>query len=294
MKCAIGLDIGGTKIEGALVSEKGKIIDIYRIPTQARKGRKQVLKNIVSVISELKRRNKQKTTGIGAGIPGFADKSGKIVNMPNVPLLGFNLRDFLKKRFRCLVSVENDANCFALGEYTFGAGKKASMLLGLIVGTGIGCGIVADGRIVSGCEGGAGEIGHILRDTGAKKLMIGRNDFEAFCSGPNISKRFVRADGKKQDSHPAKIFASKTKIAKKIVSEEYRYLGMLLGSVVNMLNPDRIVLGGGVSKAISPPKLKPEIARFSIPFSAKRVKIVKSRLGERAAVLGAAALVFRH
>ncbi|MBW2996736.1 ROK family protein [Candidatus Woesearchaeota archaeon] len=292
MRYAIGLDIGGTKIEGALVSEKGKITKRYRISTESKKGRAKVLKNIVEVITQLSK--KRKIHGIGVGIPGFADRKGKIVNMPNVPLKGFNLKDFLKKKFKRPVFIDNDANCFALGEYMFGAGKGSSALIGLIIGTGIGSGIVVDGKVISGCEGGAGEIGHILLDNSAKKLIIGKNDFEAFCSGPNISKRFMKAGGSKKDSHAASIARSKDRTAKKTMADEYRYLGIMLGNLVNTLNPDRIVLGGGVSKALYPKKLKQEIAKFSIPFSAKRVSIVKSRLSEDAAILGAAALTFNQ
>lgn len=292
MRYAIAIDFGGTNVRGAVIDEKGKIIKRYRHPTESRKGKAKVLKNINEVITQL---NKNKRiSGIGVGIPGFADRKGKIVNMPNVPLKGFNLKNFLKGKFKRPVFIENDANCFALGEYMFGAGKGSSALIGLIVGTGIGAGIVVDGKIISGCEGGAGEIGHILLENSAKKLIVGKNDFEAHCSGPNISKRFMKAGGSKRDSHPADIIRSTGSIARKTMADEYRYLGILLGGLVNTLNPDRIVLGGGVSKVISPKKLKQEIAKFSIPFSRKRVSVVKSGLSEETAILGAAALVFNQ
>ncbi|NQU78469.1 ROK family protein [Candidatus Woesearchaeota archaeon] len=291
---AIGLDIGGTKIEGALVSERGRIIDRLRIPTEAKKGRAHVLNNILDIIKELKERNKRtKISGIGIGFPGFSDKEGRIVNSPNIPLLGFNLKKFMKDRLKTRIFIGNDANCFAFGEYCFGAGKGSSVMLGLIVGTGIGSGIIVDGKVFPGCGGGAGEVGHMQHDMYAKQLVLGKNDFESICSGPNISINFVKAGGKKEDSSPAAIFSSRSRIAKKAVAEEYRNLGILLGNTVSILNPDRIVLGGGVSNVLSPAKVKKEISKFSIPFSASNVKVIKAKLGDDAGVIGAASLVFK-
>ncbi|MBW2968298.1 ROK family protein [Candidatus Woesearchaeota archaeon] len=294
MRHAIGVDLTSTRIETCLMSDKGRIIDSIRILTEADKGKTRVLDNICSSINIIRDRNRVDIEGIGIGIPGFCNKDGKIVLMPHVPLVNFNLRRFLNKRYSCPVLMDNNANCFALGEYIFGVGKKARVMLGVIVSTGIGCGIVVDGRIFSGSGGGAGEIGHNVFDLSVDKLQVGGNDFEAFCSGPSMVQRYSHAGGKESPHHPNKLFAIKDKASKDVIEAEYKHLGVLLGSMVNVLNPDIIVIGGSLSKALNPRRLKKQIDRFAIPFSAKQVKVVCSQTEDIAGMVGAAALVFNQ
>lgn len=291
MEYAIALDVGGTKITTCLVDEKGKIIDGERRLTDAGEGKRKVISNIETEIrGMMDRHDDVKVRGIGIGMPGFIDSDGKVVFMPNVPLKGFNIVKHLSKKFGCEVAVENDANCFALGEYHFG-GHRSKVLLGLIVGTGVGCGIVSDGKLISGCSGGAGEIGHNLLDNSADLLEVKSNDFESVCSGPNLCRRYAEAGGK--ETTPKHVFDAGDAAAKKVIDEEYACLGKLLGSMVNTLNPDMIVLGGSVSKSLDPSRLRKEIVKYSIPFSAKLVKVKQTRLDDIAGVLGAAALVFK-
>lgn len=292
MEYAIALDVGGSKITTCLVDEKGKILDGERRLTGTHEGKKKVLYNITSEIKNMLSKHKNiKIKGIGIGMPGFINNKGSIVFMPNVPLVGFNIVKHIQKKFKCPVAVENDANCFALGEYSFGK-HKSDVLLGLIVGTGVGCGIVSNGMLISGCRGGAGEIGHNLLDNSAKQLIVTKNDFESVCSGPNISRRYAKASG--TNITPKQVFTTKNSTARKEIDSEYVCLGKLLGSMVNTLNPDTIVLGGSVSKSLNPSRLKKEIAKFSIPFSAKLVKVKQSKLDDIAGVLGAAALIFNQ
>lgn len=290
MEYAIGIEIGGTKISACLVNDNGVVLEGKRTLTDADEGKAKVLSNMTKCIDELMQ-NKVKISGIGIGIAGFADQKGKIVFMPNVPLDGLNIGDYVKKKYKIPVYVENDASAFALGEYCFG-GYDSKMLLGIIVGTGIGAGIVYDGKIIRGCMGCAGEIGHILLDNNAKQLEVKKNDFESACSGPNIEKKYVEATGKRLNGKG--VFSSADSAAKKIVAEEHEILGRLLGSMVNTFNPDTIVLGGGVSKSLDPKLLKKNINRFAIPFSAKLVTVRHTKLDELGGVLGAAALVFRN
>jgi glucokinase len=292
MEYAISIDLGGTKIATCLVNETGKIVYGTRVLTCSKLGRKKVLENLTGSIRKVMDKYKDyNIKGIGIGIPGFVDNKGNIVFMPNVPLVGVNIADYLKKMFSCPVYVENDANCFAFGEYHFGK-HKANLLLGIIVGTGIGCGIVYNGRVISGARGGAGEIGHIMLDNTAKKLLVSRNDFESYCSGPNIERRYVESGGKQKICK--KIFMSNSPLAKKTVNDEYEYLGKLLGNVVNTLNPDTVIFGGGVSHALDTKRMENEIKKYCIPFTASTMKVKDSRLDDLASVLGAAALVFKH
>lgn len=290
MEYTIALDVGGSKMTTCLVDEKGNIIDGERRLTGANEGQRKVLFNLTSEIGKMIEKHKDiSVKGIGIGMPGFIDRNGKVVFMPNVPLVGLNIVKHLKKRFKCPVAVENDANCFALGEYSFGR-HKSNVMLGIIVGTGVGCGIVSNGKLVSGCRGGAGEIGHNLLENSADKLVVKRNDYESVCSGPNISRRYAEAAGR--DMTPKHVFESKDPAARKVIDEEYTCLGKLMGSMVNTLNPDTIVLGGSVSKSIRASRLRKEIVKYAIPFSAKLVKVKQSRLDDLAGVLGAAALIF--
>jgi predicted NBD/HSP70 family sugar kinase len=291
MEYVISVDLGGTKITTCLVNKKGKVLEGSRTLTDAGHGRAKVLLNLTGAISAIIKKRKLKISGIGIGVPGFVDRHGKIVFMPNVPLVGFNLKKYLSKKFSCRVAVENDANCFALGEYFFGK-HRSRMLLGVIVGTGVGSGIVYDGKLVSGCQGGAGEIGHILLGSSKDILHVGKNDFESCCSGPNISRRYNEAGG--GNKLPKQVFASSDSIARKVIADEYDSLGRLLGSMVNALNPDTIVLGGSVSKSIDPAKVKAAIMKYAIPFSAGLVKVRCTRLDDVAAVLGSAALIMRQ
>jgi glucokinase len=290
VRYAIAVDLGGTKIAAAIVNENGEVMKQRNILTQANLGKKTVMDNMVSVISDLmSSKTDTEITGIGVGIPGFADAEGKVLFMPNVPLVGVNMRTVLEKRFKLPVCIENDSNCFAMGEYFFG-GHKSKVLLGVIVGTGIGSGIVSEGHLIRGSQGGAGELGHILFDNSQKKTVIGKNDFEAVCSGPNLAEKYFKMTGTR--IHPKRIFVIDDSSAKNVIDEEYDHLGKLLAVAVDMLNPDTIVMGGGVSRSLSSARLKKAVEQYAIPFSAKHVKIACSELGEKAGLLGAAALVF--
>jgi len=289
MEYMVGVDIGGTKIAVCIIDNKGRILEGKRVLTDASKGCRKVISNLTECIRSVLEKHKDLTIkGIGVGIPGYVDRNGKVIFMPNVPLLGFNIEKHLKKRFKCPVFVDNDANCFALGEYIFGK-HQSKVLLGLIVGTGVGSGMVSDGRLISGFRGCAGEVGHLLFNNSADKLIVGKNDFESICSGPNISRRYYEAAG--VNMLPKKIFISDDPKAKAVIDEEYSSLGKLLGITINILNPDTIVLGGGVCKSISPDRLKKEVEKYAIRVIVNQVKIKHTKQDELAGVLGAAALV---
>lgn len=297
---AAAIDLGGTKIEGAIVDEKGEIHSRKRIATQAEKGKKQVLKNIFSVINFLKENFKQEIKGVGIATPGFVDKTGKIIfgGAALKCLAGVNLKKELKKKFDLPVFIENDANCFALAEAVYGSGKTHKVVLGIIWGTGIGLGIVIDRKVYSGAFGAAGEFGHIClepRMTKGPKCGCGQHAcLENLASGKNISRIYRQKGGKIKNADPQQIYESKEVIAQKVISDALHYLGLGLCHLVNILNPDVIVLGGGVSKFPSPvyKKLEKEIKKYALPILTKKLKIVRHEISDAAGVLGAAALVF--
>ena len=172
MDYAIGIDVGGTKIEGAIVDNNGKIYSSKRIPTQSDKGSNQIIRNIIDVVNSLMNNSNMNIKGIGVSLPGFVDDSGKIVfgGGTLTSMKGVNLKNKLEKKLNLPVFIENDANCFALAEAVYGAGKKSKVVLGIIWGTGIGGGIVINKRVYSGSYGGAGEFGHIVIDPTINKI----------------------------------------------------------------------------------------------------------------------------
>jgi predicted NBD/HSP70 family sugar kinase len=304
MPYIIGLDIGGTKIEGILVNSASvtKVIKSVRLPTSASKGKSAVLKNIVSVIEQLFSYGKKsikgfKLKGIGIGIAGFL-KEGRMELAPNISCLEHtNFRQELqlllaKKGIRANIFIENDSVCFTLAEWKFGAARGCKNLIGLIVGTGVGGGLICSGRLCIGRDGAAGHIGHMFISPGQKCGCGMDGHFEAWCSGKHMTRRYVDAGGKISSPDPAKIFNSNEAIARQIMAETYEKFGQALGSLINVFNPEVIVMGGGLSNL--PKKFYTEIMAtansYAYPALISGVKLKKNSLGDSAGVFGAAEL----
>ncbi|MFH1506086.1 MAG: ROK family protein [archaeon] len=292
MKYAIGIDLGGTKIEGILMDEKGRVLNRYRTSTQAHKPLKVIVGNIMNVVKHLKERP---IKGVGIGIPGFILPNGKLACANNVPGLdNQRIKKVLEKSLRTKVFIENDANCFALAEHKFGAGKGTKNMIGMIIGTGIGSGLILDGKIYRGSIGAAGEIGYQILDPNGPHYSTLKGDFESWCSGPNIVKRYKKAGGKSDFHSPGEVFKSKERKAKKVMEETYDYLGRGIGNLINTLNPELIVLGGGVSNIPFYKEVNKAAKKYTNPSLQRYVKIVKNKLGDSAGVIGAAAFVFQN
>lgn len=296
----IGIDFGGTKIEGSVVNSKGKISLTKRIPTPScNKGKEQIIKGIISVINYLKKESNKKIKGIGISLPGFVDGYGKIVfgGGTLTCLVRTNLKKEIEKKVRLPVYIENDANCFALAEATYGAGRKQKVVVGVIWGTGIGGGLVVDKQIYSGAFGGASEFGHMVIDPEVKKgpkCGCGqRACLEMLSSGKNISRLYKQRGGKIKNANPRQIYDSKEAVSKKIINDAIHYLGIGLATLVNVFNPDVIVLGGGVSNLPLPvyTRIKKEVKRYALPILTKSLKIRKHSISDSSGILGAAALV---
>ncbi len=308
----IGLDIGGTKIEGILAraaagSSLPKVIKKIRLPTEAAAGRNRVLHNIVAAITSLYDYGKQNVSGfrlrgIGIGTAGFL-KNSRMEMVPNIPCLkGVRLRDILsrqllQRKINAPLYIENDSICFALAEFMFGAAKGCKDVIGVIVGTGIGGGLILDGKIYRGRDGGAGHIGHTTVDPNGPMCGCGqKGHFESWCSGKYITKRYVAAGGKIKNPDPRKIFHSKEAVAGKIMSETYDKFGIAFANLINIFNPEIIVLGGGVSNLPQQfyRKINAAAKKYAYPAFSANVKIVKNRLGDSAGVFGAAALALKN
>jgi glucokinase len=280
MEQVLGIDIGGTTIKAGLVSSSGKIISKLNIPTGT--GFDNILKNICSVINHFNK----KYNAIGIGIPGVVDK-GVVKYSPNLPFKNFYIKKILEKKFNKPVFVDNDANCFVLGEALYGAGKGNYCVVGLTLGTGIGGGIVINKKIFHG-KGGASEPGHITINFNGPLSRCGNKG----CLETYVSKRGIIKESKNIDPRELFILARKgNKKAVKIWNKIGFYLGLGITNIANVLDPNIVVIGGNIANAwlFFSPSMKETIKKHAF---IKGTKVVKSKLGENAAILGAASLCF--
>lgn len=285
----IGIDIGGTKLSTAIANNKGEILHNEVIPTNAHRGKKYTIERIIgSINSVIKNSNKSindiKCIGIGAPGPVVHDK-GLVISPPNLP--GWKrvpLRDIISKHFNKKTFLENDANCAALAELKFGAGKNSNNFVYVTISTGIGGGIIIDKKLYLGSSGSAGEIGHTVIDINGPKCPCGKiGHLEGIAAGPAITKKYGMS--------PEKInsLASRgDKKAQKIIIEIGQNIGIGFTNLVNILNPEAIIVGGGISnfgksffKSINETVKKEALAK---------VKIIPAKLKKDVGILGAIAL----
>lgn len=302
----IGVDLGGTNIKAGVIDDEGKIVSNLMIPTEASFGWERVISNIKKVISNLLKNNS--VYAIGVGVPGPVDfENGIIKEMPAIPgAKNVNISKELKEEFGRPVFVDNDANNFALGEVVFGVAKGKKYVIGITLGTGIGGGIIIDGKIYRGAKNYAGEIGHITIVPNGVQCNCGKfGCWEAYGSATALiknalsyKKRNIETKLKEypDDKIEAKIVFDLAKendeFCSRLVQDMFFYLGIGVASLVNVFNPEMVVLGGGVSLAgnflLDPVK---KIAFENImPPLREGLEIVLSKSGNSAGMLGAAGL----
>ena len=233
----IGIDIGGTKIEG-IVWSGGRILNSKKITTP--RNRPRFLKAVEELIRDLK--GSQKIHGIGLSCAGaIEERTGKIIRSPNMPYLnGLNLPRLLSKRFHVPTKIQNDTTCFLLGVLTFGGAKGRKNVVALTLGTGVGGAVLIDGRILTGSHVSAAELGHMVikGNSGSKGLTV-----EDLCSSHFFRK--FGLGGALEVQHKAE---RGNKKAKEIYRRLGRNLGMALANFVNIFDPELIILGGGISR----------------------------------------------
>lgn len=298
---SVAIDLGGTAIKSGLVDARGKILARRERPTRRTASAREILADIAGEIAPLlatARSLKRGVTGIGLGTPGLADGDGRIVGgCPNIPgWKGADAGVWLRRRFRLPIAVGNDANLAALGEQMFGAAKGARSCVLLTLGTGIGGGIVIDGRLFTGGMGLGTEVGHIVIDRNGPRCPCGgRGCLELYSSATGI----LKAYGEKRNvTDVREVFSrahSGDRHARTVIEKALGTLGLAMAGLINTFNPDVFLLGGGMSRI---PGVIAAARRTALAHAVdackKDVKILPARLGNDAGVIGAAAWVSRQ
>ena len=286
----IGIDLGGTKIEGILTDENYETIERKRIPTNKELGYDSILTSIKNLIDDLSQKSNDEFS-IGICTPGtLSFDSGLLKNSNTQCLTGKPIKTDLENILNRKISIENDANCFALAETKLGAAKNANTVFGVIMGTGVGGGIMIDGKIHHGRTGIAGEWGHHCLHNNGNLCYCGKKGcVEAYISGPALEKHWEQLSGLKE-SLPEIVMNkdhSNFESWKKSFLENF---AIALANVVDILDPDIIVLGGGVSN-IDFLYDEGKNAVYEKVFSDKfDTPILRNQLGDSAGVFGACML----
>lgn len=314
---AIGVDVGGTKVAAALVDPTGAILFQTRNPMvatgSAESGLGAVVSAIEGIFAKASSAQEKSIHGIGICAPGPLDPAtGVVLNPPNLPCWrDFPLAAKVAQRFGAPVRVDNDANAAGLGETLWGAGRGYNNVFYFTVGTGIGTAILLNGHIFRGRTGAAGEGGHLSIDYKGPLCACGkRGCIEAFASGPAIARRArakVEAGGSSslRDMAGGKIElissemvgqanAAGDPLASGILQETVELLSLWLGNIVDLLEPDVMIMGGGVASMLKPflGEMKDRLARCCVNSRSGEIPLVPARYGEDAGVVGGAALCF--
>ncbi|MUK87127.1 ROK family glucokinase [Ornithinibacillus sp. L9] len=309
----IGVDIGGTTIKLGFIDLDGKIIDKWEIPTNTSSQGATIVQDLWdSIQDQLSKSNitKANIKGIGVGAPGFIDgKNGIVHEAVNIGWKDFNLASDLTALSDLPVFVENDANIAVLGENWKGAGNQAKNVIAITLGTGVGGGIIANGMILNGENGTAGEIGHITVERDGYTCNCGRKGcLETVTSATGIVRQGMKAIEKEPTSLLNKTYQEKGAITSKdifdlanqgdqvcinIVERTTDILGFAIANMATIINPSKVLVGGGVSKAGNQliAGINDAFVKYALPRISEACEIKIAQLGNDAGIIGAAYLV---
>lgn len=289
----IAFDIGGTNIEFGIVDED-KILKHGETSAKEINNKKnfiQILKNIIIAAS-----NEMQVEGISIGIAGLVNSdNGEVLFSPNLPFLnGLNLKEHLSDLAK--VYIDNDANVYALGEWWFGAGERKDNVVVVTLGTGVGGGIIANGKLLRGANYYAGEVGHLIVNFGGQLCRCGqRGCWESYVGGdyfPVFSTYFLRKMGQESKNLTIKDLFVKAvngdKISLSLFNEYGRYLAYGLVNIIHLLDPNIIVFGGGIANSFDFFKdaMMEELRKRVMGFESRNIEIRKGLLGKHAGILG--------
>lgn len=305
---AVGIDLGGTKLRGGLLSQDGQLASRLEVQTEVRKGPPGVLANLRDIISRiLDSTDRSRVAGIGIAAAGqIHPRTHAVVYAPNLDWRNVPLRDEIASAFGLPTCVENDVRAAAWGEYRFGVGRGMRSLIAVFIGTGVGSGAVVDGSLLRGAGNAAGEIGHTQVVPEGLPCGCGqRGCLEAYASGSGFIRRVQAAldagtptalaaetghdAARVTAALVARAAESGDAFAREIWGEAEMYLGMALANYVTLVNPELLVLGGGIMTTV--PRLVDAVAqrvRRLTTVMARDLRVVPAGLGDSAGIFGAA------
>lgn len=312
----IGVDIGATKILALVLNRSFKIVGQCRKRIRTNKSSERAEDRVVKVIRQALSHSKvDAIAGIGVGSPGPLDpETGVIIDTPNLAWKNFPLGPMLSKTFKAPVTVDNDVNMGTYGEWQFGSLRKCKNVLGLFPGTGIGGGLIIDGKLYRGFTGAAGEVGHITVEVGGPYCGCGkRGCLEALASRTAIAQQIAALAARGDAPYIySRCGADITKIRSGVIVRSIRngegmvegvvrkaayYVGVTTGNLINVLSPEAVILGGGLVEAMTDiylEEVKRAVKEHAMPFLRKRVKILPAALGDNAVALGAGVFIVEH
>lgn len=307
-KYAFGVDIGGTTVKLGLFDKDGNVLEKWEIPTRKEEKGTYILSDVAASVKEVmekKNISKEEVVGVGVGVPGPVDEEGTIHKAVNLGWDVFNIPQVLESYLGLPVKAGNDANVAAYGEMWQGGGKGCSNLVAVTLGTGVGGGIIINGRIVTGATGAGGEIGHIhIEDQETDVCGCGNKGcLEQYASATGIvrlANRRLQKDNAPSILRAGEVSAKtvfdavkeKDAVAIEIAQQFGEYLGKGLAAVAGVVNPEVFVIGGGVSKAgeVLFDYINPAYDKYAF-HGCKNAKMALATLGNDAGIFGAAALV---
>ncbi|MBQ3847991.1 MAG: ROK family glucokinase [Clostridia bacterium] len=317
MSCSknrIGIDLGGTNIAAGILTPEGNLMGKRSIRTDVRSSGEKITEDMVSLcftIMEAQGLKEEDIAAIGIGCPGFSDpQRGVLLKTVNLPFKNTNIREIFARKTSIPVYLGNDANAAALGEFTYGGAKGYSSSITITLGTGVGGGIIIDGKILAGFNFAGAELGHMVIKAGGRQCSCGRKGcLEAYASANALAKAAVRAyrahpdsalgklcggDESKIDSKMAFDAAKKgDPVAKKVIDEYIEYLGEGIVNFINIFQPQIVLIGGGVSKQgeyLLAPLRKFVDERNYCKGVCESSRIERTLLGNDAGIIGAAIL----
>jgi glucokinase len=312
----IGVDIGGTNtVVAAVPFEGGEAVFVQTLPTEPEKGWEAVVARVAAMVSETVRRLEQERgvarrdiAGVGIGSPGPLNRAnGVVVTTPNLGWKNLPLRDLVSEAVGFEATLDNDANCATFGEWWLGAGRPYRNLVGITLGTGIGGGLIMNGELVHGASDAAGEIGHTTIDFSGRKCKCGNYGcLEAYCSGPNIAARAREGieagaesllvklvEGDLERITAATVYEAAVlddAYANEVMAETAKFLATGIANIINILNPEAVVIAGGVTRAgehlFTP--LRAEVRRRAFRTATDACVILPAALPDTAGAIGAA------
>ena len=311
----VGVDIGGTNLKAGLVDENGVLLATQKMKVASIADDDGLAWTVASLVQELAHTvnlSVSDVASVGVGVPGTVEiRSGSINYTCNLPLRNVPLRKLFHRYLSIPLYIENDANCAALAEFLVGAGRDSKRFVTITLGTGVGAGIVHNGKIYHGANGMAGEVGHMVIQRGGLPCPCGRHGcWEQYASATALKRMTAAALAAHPHSILAQVVAENEgrvsgqsafiaarrgdPVGQQVCDEYVDYLACGVVNVVNIFQPDTLAIGGGVSNEAEEQLLRPvqqRVARESIPCGRdRRTRIVKAELGNRAGIIGAALL----